>query len=160
MKLLGRDIHPRALAQQVTDRLAARGLLPTTELVPEEPQVEARVDPLTFNLHTLTENADPTQGLPLETHRGGLSGQLVLGAKRAMRVAGQLFINEILSRQRVFNGATRDAYAQLSAEVLTLRQRVAELEAAQGPVIDAAAPKESAPEPKKAARPKRAAHRR
>lgn len=129
MKLLGRDIPARELISRIEERLRMRGL-PTSEAaeVPSE-GVEPRVEPLTFNLHALEEHADPTKPLPLHTHRGG-AGQLVLVAKWAFRKAGQVFINETLGRQRIFNGHVRDAYAQLSAEVLQLRREVEELRAA------------------------------
>jgi hypothetical protein len=53
----------------------------------------------------------------------------VVWLKGAFRQGGQVFINEALSRQRVFNGHVRDSYAQLSAEVLRLRQEVEALKA-------------------------------
>jgi hypothetical protein len=107
------------------------------------------VDPLSYNLRSLEEHADPTVGLPLETHRGG-AGQLVLVAKWAFRRAGQVFINEALSRQRLFNGHVRDSYAQLSAEVLQLRAEVARLrqaEAARGQPPRAGPPAGGPPAP-------------
>ncbi len=134
MKLMGKDITSAKVMAFVGERLAARGLsTPSeTDLTPEG--VEARVDPLSFNLHALEDNADATRALPLETHREGLAGRAVVLAKRLFRTAGQIFINEALGRQRVFNGHVRDSYAQLSAEVLRLRQRVAELEKVEKPV--------------------------
>ncbi|KFE72402.1 hypothetical protein [Hyalangium minutum] len=130
MKLLGRDIPARELITRIEERLRSRGL-PTSEAseVPEE-GVEPRVDPLSFYLQSLEEHADPTQPMPLHTHRGGV-GQLVVVAKWAFRKTCQVLINETLSRQRVFNGHVRDSYAQLSAEVLRLRREVEELRAAQ-----------------------------
>jgi hypothetical protein len=128
MKLLGKDITPSKVMAFVGERLAARGLSMPGEAELGMEGVEARVDPLTFNLHALEQNADATQGLPLETHRDGLAGRAVVIAKRLFRGVGQVFINEALGRQRVFNGHVRDSYAQLSAEVIRLRQRVAELE--------------------------------
>ncbi|WP_164012968.1 hypothetical protein [Pyxidicoccus trucidator] len=126
MKLLGRDIPARELISRIEERLRTRGL-PSSEPV-EVPAggVEPRVEPLTFNLHALEENADATRSLPLHTHRGG-AGQLVLVAKWAFRKSCQVFINEALGRQRVFNGHVRDSYAQLSAEVIRLRREVEEL---------------------------------
>ena len=112
----------------VGERLAARGLSVAGETELRTDGVEARVDPLSFNLHALEDNADATKGLPLETHRDGIAGRAVVLAKRLFRTAGQIFINEALGRQTAFNGHVRDSYAQLSAEVLRLRQRVAELE--------------------------------
>mgnify|MGYP001579996142 CR=1 FL=1 len=133
MKLLGKDITPSKVMAFVGERLAARGLSMPGETELGTEGVEARVDPLTFNLHALEQNADATQGLPLETHRDGLAGRAVVLAKRVFRGVGQVFINEALGRQRVFNGHVRDSYAQLSAEIIRLRQRVAELETA--PVV-------------------------
>lgn len=128
MKLLGRDIPARELISRIEERLRTRGL-PTSEPREVPPEgVEPRVEPLTFNLHALEENADATRALPLHTHRGG-AGQLVLVAKWAFRKSCQVFINEALGRQRVFNGHVRDSYAQLSAEVIRLRREVEELRA-------------------------------
>ncbi|MEN9796917.1 MAG: hypothetical protein RL653_613 [Pseudomonadota bacterium] len=132
MKLLGREVTAQKVLERIEDRLRARGLLPADAGLGEGSAgalgVEPRVDPLSYNVHALEEHADPTVGLPLETHRGG-AGQLVLVAKWAFRKTGQVFINEALSRQRLFNGHVRDAYAQLSAEVLQLRAEVARLKA-------------------------------
>ena len=143
MKLLGKDITPAKVMAFVEERLAARGLAVEQRADVTVEGVEARVDPLSFNLRALEENADATRGLPLETHRDGLGGRVVVLAKRVFRTAGQLFINEALGRQRVFNGHVRDSYAQLSAEVMRLRARVAELERAPAapPVEPARAPK-------------------
>ena len=76
-----------------------------------------------INLRALEEHADATRGMPLHTHRGG-AGQAVLLAKWVFRSTCQVFINEALGRQRVFNGHVRDSYAQLSAEVIELRREV------------------------------------
>ncbi|MFP2959754.1 hypothetical protein ACLEPN_18430 [Myxococcus sp. 1LA] len=144
MKLLGRDIPARELIARIEERLRTRGL-PTSEEAELPPEgVEPRVEPLTFNLHALEENADATRALPLHTHRGGV-GQAVLLAKWAFRKSCQVFINEALGRQRVFNGHVRDSYAQLSAEVLRLRREVEELRARQVTgAADAATPQQSA----------------
>jgi hypothetical protein len=129
MKLLGRDIRSEELLEKVQARLQARGLWPQPEQPAAESGVEPRVDPRGFNLQALEEHADATRPLPLHTHRGGM-GQAVLLAKWAFRKSCQVLINEALARQRLFNGHVRDSYAQLSAEVLRLRARVEELEAA------------------------------
>ncbi|PTL75371.1 hypothetical protein [Vitiosangium sp. GDMCC 1.1324] len=146
MKLMGRDIPARELLARIEERLRTRGL-PTSEQadVPEQ-GVEPRVDPLSFNLHALEENADATRALPLHTHRGG-AGQVVLVAKWAFRKTCQVFINEALGRQRVFNGHVRDSYAQLSAEVIRLRAEVEALRAAQAtpPSEEPAQPETPAP---------------
>ncbi|QDE84957.1 hypothetical protein [Myxococcus xanthus] len=143
MKLLGRDIPARELIARIEERLRTRGL-PTSEEVELPPEgVEPRVEPLTFNLHALEEYADATRALPLHTHRGGV-GQVVLLAKWAFRKSCQVFINEALGRQRVFNGHVRDSYAQLSAEVLRLRREVEALRSRPVPAVaDAAVPQPS-----------------
>ena len=128
MKLLGRDIPARALIARIEERLRTRGLPTSVEVELPPEGVEPRVEPLTFNLHALEEYADATRALPLHTHRGGV-GQVVLLAKWAFRKSCQVFINEALGRQRVFNGHVRDSYAQLSAEVLRLRREVEVLRA-------------------------------
>ncbi len=133
MRLLGRDISTEELMGWVQERLTARGLTPSGDGGAALDGVEPRVDPLSFNLDALSRHADATKGLPVETHRGGLSGWAVVGLKRAFRAGCQVFINEALGRQVVFNGHVRDSYAQLSAEVLRLRERVAELEAERSP---------------------------
>ena len=152
MKLMGRDIPARELIARIEERLRTRGL-PTSEEVEVPGQgVEPRVDPLSFNLQALEENADATRPLPLHTHRGG-TGQLVLVAKWAFRKTCQVFINEALARQRVFNGHVRDSYAQLSAEVMRLRGEVEALRAAQATL----ARTPPAPETPPPSRPKRTA---
>jgi hypothetical protein len=154
MKLLGRDISPDELLSWVGERLKARGLAMAEPLPADgEPGVEPRVDPLSFNVEALDRHADSTRALPLETHRGGVTGRAVLLAKRAFRASCQIFINEALGRQTVFNAHVRDSYAQLSAEVLRLRERVAELETAtkaEAPAAKAEAP--AAPPRKTAAK--------
>ncbi|QRN94642.1 hypothetical protein JRI60_36795 [Archangium violaceum] len=156
MKLMGRDIPARELLARIEERLRTRGL-PTSEPADVPTQgVEPRVDPLSFNLQALEENADATRPLPLHTHRGG-AGQLVLVAKWAFRKTCQVLINETLSRQRVFNGHVRDSYAQLSAEVIRLRGEVEALRAAQPATPPAKAPPPAAPTPSTPSRPKRTA---
>lgn len=134
MKLLGKDITASKVMSLVQEKLAARGLTTASNDDWKTDAVEPRVDPLSFNLHALEENSDATKGLPLETHRDGLTGRVVMLAKTAFRRVGQIFINEALGRQTVFNGHVRDSYAQLSAEVQRLRARVAELEGRKQPV--------------------------
>jgi hypothetical protein len=146
MKLLGRDIPTGALVARIEERLRVRGL-PTSEPaeVPED-GVEPRVDPLSFNMHALEENADTTRALPLHTHRAGM-GQAVLLAKWAFRKTCQVLINETLGRQRVFNGLVRDSYAQLSAEVLRLRKEVDTLRAQAARAQQAEGPRPPKPPP-------------
>lgn len=129
MRLLGEAFKGRELVARLEQRLRARGLWPPPTEAAGTPGVEARIDPLSFNLAALEEHADSTRPLPLHTHRAG-AGRLVLFAKWAFRTTCQVFINEALARQRVFNGHVRDSYAQLSAEVLRLRAEVDKLQAA------------------------------
>lgn len=130
MKLLGREITAQKVVARIEERLKERGLLEKAPDPIDFTGVEPRVDPLSFNLRALEDNADPTVGLPLETHRGG-AGQLVILAKWTFRRFGQVLINETLARQRLFNGHVRDSYAQLSAEVMKLRAEVATLKNAE-----------------------------
>ncbi len=130
MKLLGRDISGRDLLEELEARLRARGLMPPARAEDPRPEgVEPRVDPLTFNLGALDAHLDPSRPLPLQTHRAGLSGKLLLLTKRVVQRGGQLLLKEALGRQRTFNGHVRDSYAQLSAEVIRLRREVEELKA-------------------------------
>ena len=129
MRLLGNAFRESELLQRLEERLRARGLWHESEKQVSPAVVEPRVDPLSFNLAALEEHADPTRPLPLQTHRGGL-GRAVLLAKWAFRTTCQVFINETLSRQRLFNGHVRDSYAQLSAEVLRLRTQLDKLQTA------------------------------
>lgn len=133
MKLMGRDITADKLMAYVGQRLRARGLSASSGGQDVVPGVEPRVDPLSFNLDALAEHADATRGVPVETHRAGLSGRMVRLAKVTFRRVGQVFLNEALARQVLFNGHVRDSYAQLSAEVLRLRERLEALEAPQAP---------------------------
>ena len=127
MKLLGRDIDGKELLGRIEERLRARGLSFDSPKPIQMDGPEPRIDPLSFNLHALEEHADSTRPMPLHTHRGG-AGQVVLLAKWAFRKTCQVLINETLARQRVFNGHVRDSYAQLSAELMRLRERVEALE--------------------------------
>jgi len=129
MRLLGNAFRESELLQRLEERLRARGLWHEPEKQMSPAAVEPRVDPLSFNLAALEEHADPTRPLPLQTHRGGL-GRAVLLAKWAFRTTCQVFVNETLSRQRLFNGHVRDSYAQLSAEVLRLRSQLDKLQTA------------------------------
>lgn len=126
MRLLGREVTAEKVVARIEARLRERGLLEEKSEPIQIDRVEPRVDPLSFNLRALEENQDPTVGLPLHTHRTGM-GQAVLLAKWAFRKGGKVFISELLGRQRVFNAHVLDSYAQLSAEVLRLREEVARL---------------------------------
>jgi hypothetical protein len=129
MKLMGKDISGGALLAQLEERLKARGLGSDASGPIRFDGLEARVDPVAFNVEALTEHADPTRALPLETHRSGL-GRAVLLFKWAFRAGGQIFINEAFARQKRFNGHVRDSYAQLSSEMVRLRERLDAAEAA------------------------------
>jgi hypothetical protein len=144
MKLFGKDVTAKKLLDVVKERLSSRGLLPPSEDSGLEPGVEAPVDAFAFAVEAMAENVDATRGLPIETHRDGLAGQAVVLAKQTFRKVGQLFINEALARQVVFNGHVLDGYSQLSAEVVRLRGRLAELEQA----LEAAQRARPAPSPK------------
>lgn len=152
MKVFGKDVTAQKLLDVAKERLASRGLLPPSEQVEGVDEViEAPVDAFAFAVETMAEHVDSTRGLPIETHRDGLQGRAVVLAKQLFRRAGQLFINEALSRQVVFNGQVLDGYAQLSAEVVRLRAKVATLEhqASQQtpakPSLDVAKQQRSAP---------------
>ena len=126
MKLLGRDIDARSLLHAARERLEARGIREDALGVDEEP--EPVLEPLSFLVRSLEDNEDPTVGLPIATHRTGL-GQGVVAAKWLFRRTCQLFINEALGRQRLFNSQVRDLSSQLAAEVIRLQARVDALEA-------------------------------
>jgi hypothetical protein len=126
MKLLGRDIDARSLLHAARERLEARGIREDALAVDDEPA--PLLEPLSFLVQSLEENEDPTVGLPIATHRTGL-GRSVVAAKWLFRRTCQLFINEALGRQRLFNSQVRDLSAQLAAEVIRLRARVEALEA-------------------------------
>lgn len=81
-------------------------------------------DPATFILKMLLEHRDPTRGMPIETHRAGIAGQALVLGKWLFRSTCQPLINELLSRQRLFNGYVTDSYAQMAAELEKLRQQV------------------------------------
>ena len=144
MKLLGRDIPTEEVMARIEERLRLRGLAPQSAEPSPEAEVEPRVDPWAFWLQALEQHADATRGLPLETHRGG-AGRLVLVAKWAFRKTCQVFINEALARQRVFNGHVSDGYAHLSAEVQRLKAEVETLRAAQSQPATTPAPRAKSP---------------
>ncbi|MBE2250556.1 MAG: hypothetical protein IAE78_13555 [Myxococcus sp.] len=164
MRLFGKDVTTQKLLEVAKERLGARGLLPPSEDSGLADGVEPPVDAFAFAIEAMAEHVDVTRGLPIETHRDGLAGQAVVLAKRAFRRVGQLFINEALARQVVFNGHALDGYATLGAEVAKLREQVAGLEAAltkaqapaaKAPVLKApSAPKAPAEKPKRPRRPR------
>ncbi len=140
MRFLGEDLTTEKVLALVKDRLEARGLLTPSQDAGLADRVEPRIDPFLFQVEVLTEHADATAGLPIETHRPGQQGLVVVLAKQVFRKLG---------------------CAQLAAEVTTLRQRVPELEAAavvaQTPPAPAAQP--LAERPPKAPRPEQDAKR-
>jgi hypothetical protein len=129
MKLLGKEFSPDALVHALEARLRARGLSEAEQPIHLEGP-EPRVDPAAFYLGGLEANADPTEPLPLHTHRAGL-GRAVLFAKWSFRKAARIAIVDTLARQRVFNGYVRDAFLEIFTELEALRRQVAELEAAK-----------------------------
>jgi hypothetical protein len=124
VKILGREVEAAGLLDQVRQRLEARGeaFLDSMEQDLAEP-IEPRVDPVQHHLEGLERHSDPTQGLPLHTHRTGL-GRAVLLSKWLFRKTCQPLIHELLGRQRLFNAHTRDAYAELAARVEQLTHEV------------------------------------
>jgi hypothetical protein len=148
MKLIGRDIDGRALLQKARARLRARGI-DDRDITMEEVGPEPVVEPLSFLVQSLEENEDPTMGLPIRTHRTGL-GQAVPLVKWVFRHTCQVLINEALGRQHVFNAQVRDMTAQLAAEVIQLRERLAALESARGRASAHALPASERPRTRKA----------
>ena len=124
MKLLGRDIDAGALLRAARERLQARGI--RDEALPVEAEPEPVLEPLSYLVHALEEDEDPT--LPIPAAERGSPVSLV---RRVFRLACQSLIDEVLERQRRFNARVREADAQLSAEVIQLRARLEALEAAQ-----------------------------
>ena len=119
MKILGKEVEASAVLERIEERLRAVGIDLSSwndDDVPLPPPVEPRVDPVAHHLEGLEKNSDPTQGLPLQTHRTG-AGRAVLMAKWLFRKTCQPLINEALGRQRLFNAHARDAYAELAARV-------------------------------------------
>ncbi len=137
MKLKSKDIDVEVLMAAVK-----RQSVDSSDPVPPSSTVEAEEpEPVAFHVQAMGEDADCVQPLPIETHRAGAMGSAVTFAKRLFRKTCQIFINEALARQRRFNAETTDAYGQLAAEVLRLRQKVASLEAqTHGSAASAAAP--------------------
>jgi hypothetical protein len=153
MKLFGKDVTTAKVMARVKERLSSRGLLPPSEDAGLEPAVEAPVDAFSFIVEQMAEHVDATKGLPIETHRDGVSGRAVVLAKQAFRAVGQVFINEALARQVAFNGQVLDGYSQLTAEVVRLRAKVAELE--QRAVVTPVVKPKPPPLPRKASSTKR-----
>ena len=118
MKLLGRNVNGKRLVEEMRARLTARGILEDT---PDAPLTdEAPVEPYAFLVQGLEENADPAQAPPSARPPGQVRG--------LVRFAARGLLEELFGRQHSFNVHVRDLAAQLSAEVLALRARVAELE--------------------------------
>ncbi|WNG27890.1 hypothetical protein F0U62_30680 [Cystobacter fuscus] len=62
-------------------------------------------------LQTPRDKKDSRYAEPPTSHRSGLTGPLLVGAKRAFRLAFQPFINEVLRKQVEFNEAILDSLA-------------------------------------------------
>ena len=127
MKLIGRDIDPRELLRAARARLEARGLRdPGAQPAPGRSgagggaAVLRRPEP--------GAERGPHRAASRSSRRNRGSGRGVAMARRLFRRTAQVFIDEALGRQRVFNGRVRDLSAQLAAEVLRLRARVEALE--------------------------------
>lgn len=131
MKLLGKDIQAEPLLEKLEARLQARGLVDPPGPI-EVSGVEPRVDPAAFYLSALETHADPTEPLPLHTHRGGL-GRGVLLAKRLFRKVARVAIVDTLARQRLFNGYARDAFLEVFGDLKELRARLEALERSDRP---------------------------
>jgi hypothetical protein len=137
MKLKSKDIDVEVLMAAVKRQSHDRAEPVTVPIAARD----AEAEPVTFHVQAMGEDADCVRPLPIETHRGGAVGSAVTLAKRLFRTTCQIFINEALARQRRFNAEATDAYGQLAAEVLRLREKVARLEAhkKETPAPDAAA---------------------
>ncbi len=135
MKLLGKDIDAAKLVSAIEERLSARGLSsePTSQTSSEPEGGEPVVHPLTFNLRALESYADPLGPVPVVTHRAGLAGFAVVGAKWLIRRTFGFVLREALAIQRIFNGHVRDSYAQLSAEVARLQRELHSQSRAKAP---------------------------
>lgn len=126
MKLLGRQIDAGALWEKVEARLQARGLLATPRQPIDLDGPEPFVDPLSFHLTALEANADPTHPLPSSTAPASVLGRLAQATSTVARFVARPVIEELFARQHLFNVHVRDAYAQLSAEVIALKKRLPE----------------------------------
>jgi hypothetical protein len=136
MKLLSNDVRVEVLRRLGQEKVSKSvGPLPQSRSIHRD---ESIVDNAKLNVELMSEDADCTQGVPIETHRAGISGVAVQLAKRVFRKSCQVFINEALARQRRFNGQATDAYAQLSAEVEQLK---AQLKRAEGQLAKQSKPK-------------------
>jgi hypothetical protein len=125
MKIIGKDFDAACLLAKVRERFDGATSVPENGISNAEAP-EPSPDPEQFYVEALQRHSDPREGTPLETHRTG-PGRAVLAAKWAFRKGGRPFINELLERQRIFNGYARDAIGLLFAEVRALREEVAEL---------------------------------
>jgi len=122
MKLLGRSINGARLIDEVRARLTARGI---QEDLPDAPlEDEAPVEPYAYLVQALEQDADPVQAPPATEAPGPV--------RSLVRLAARGLLVEVLGRQRAFNAHVSELAAQLSAEVKSLRARVAELEGTAG----------------------------
>jgi hypothetical protein len=119
MKLLGQNFDGKRLVEEVRARLTARRIQEDQLDAPLED--EAPVEPFAYLVQALEGNIDPVE----PTDGSKLREQPLRGL---LRFATRGVLVEILSRQRTFNTQVYQLAAQLSAEVLTLRARVVELE--------------------------------
>jgi hypothetical protein len=118
MKLLGRTVNGTRLVEELRARLSARGI---HEDSPEAPLTdEAPLNPYAFLVQALEQSADPAQAPP--------SAGTAPPVRGLLRFVARGLLAELFGRQHSFNVHVRDLAAQLSAEVVALRGRVAELE--------------------------------
>ncbi len=128
MQLWGKDISGKALLGRIEERLQLRGLSSWRGAGDDALGFDEPVHPLTFHLSALETHADPTQPLPLSPPAGWLGRARAQGRRLLVHV-GRGLVDEVFSRQRLFNGHVRDAYAQLSSEVLQLKEELERLKA-------------------------------
>jgi len=125
----GSDVELKALVSEV-ERRAGAVSDPALPVAPEKIDSPAPTsDPFALLLRSLSEDADTSQGFPAQSHRK--LGGAVVAAKRGFRLAFQPFINEALSRQKIFNRRLLDILSILHVENQRLAERVKELESAE-----------------------------
>jgi hypothetical protein len=129
MKLLGTEISKDAWVHGLLSALSQTAKADAPQGPIRLDSSQARVDPVAFNLEAMAEHADSARELPLEGPAGAVD-PLVLFLKRSFRAASQIFIDEMMARQILFNGHVRDAYAQLSADMSRFDERLKSLEQA------------------------------
>lgn len=149
MKLLGKEISKDAWVQGLLSALSQTAKPDSSDGPIRLDSAQARIDPVAFNLEAMTEHADSARALQFDAGVGAVD-QLMLLLKRSFRAASQIFIDEMLARQILFNGHVRDAYAQLSADMSRFDERLKSLEQTPSVAAIKAAPRRTAsPRPKR-----------